>query len=216
MCFLFLRICWQYLALTWCWGCMYASKQTPVLWPGALLAWFSLSIQPNSPLAKWEAASKQPAKTQAVPAHALAGHSRGCPDLAHARDPPDDLVADHELVLRPQFWLSFALGFRFWLSFALGFRLKPQVLHGETALVWKEVVWAVGWAAPSVLSCASCSLEPAAQLAWKLGSSSLPLNHSRGGRGFLANMRAKGKLFILGKVFQGEKWRMCWSWELSQ
>lgn len=61
-----------------------------------------------------------------LPARALAGHSRGCPDLAHARDPPDDLVADHELVLGPQFWFCFALGFR----------LKPQVL--QERLLWFE------------------------------------------------------------------------------
>lgn len=78
--FLFLRVCRQYLTLSWCWGYIYASRKTPVLWPGSLLAWLSLSIQPNSPLAKSEAVSKQPARTQAPASPCFTA----CPGLTHA------------------------------------------------------------------------------------------------------------------------------------
>lgn len=82
-------------------------------------------MQPNSPLATQRLHLNSLQGSRLLPARALAGHGSGCPDLAHAKDLPHDLVADHELVL----------GSQSWLHFALGFRLKLQVLHGEAALV---------------------------------------------------------------------------------
>lgn len=82
---------------------------------------------------------------------------------------PDDLVADHEeLVLRPQFWLYFALGFR----------LKPQVCMEKDALVWKEVMCVLGCCG---VGCPLCALPswPDRQGKAAFGAPSLPLKNSR-------------------------------------
>lgn len=146
-----------------------------------------------------QTACKDPGSCQPMLCWAHCSLPRALP----CRDIPDDLVADHELVLRPQFWLHFALGFR----------LKPQVLHGEGCSGLKggcEWWGAMGWAAPSVLCCAGCSVAPAAQLAWQAGESCLcstitAPKPQQGWQSFPGINACTGKMIYVRNGFPGRK-----------
>lgn len=100
-----------------------------------------------------------------MPARALARRGAGCPDLTHAKDLSDNSVADRELLLRPLFWLCFALCCR----------LKPQVSHGEVCYSLKGggVSGGVPWSGltPPCSSVQAVARHLLAQLAQQPGES---------------------------------------------
>lgn len=117
-----------------------------------------------------------------MPACTLAGHDVGHLGLTCAKEPSDDLVADHELVLGPLFWL--------WFSYHC--RLKLQVPHGKafSGLKGGGVSSGVPWGglSPHVQLCRLWHIIcwpswPGNQGKTDYGVSLLPLNHSGDGRG---------------------------------